>query len=212
MNFILTYNISIVKIPIKNIGVEVFKLGSSIGRDASDRRMKKIILTGLMIAMVFVVTYFTKIPGPVGYFNLGDAAIIIAAVMLGRNCGFIAGALGSALADLLGGYIIFAPITFFVKGLEGFIVGYIIYKFMSKEAPKEAIVRLIAVVAGCAFMIVGYFLGEAYILRVISAEYGLTKAIMDLPFNVVQGVASAIVGYLIVTALVKTKVLDYILE
>lgn len=187
-------------------------MGSSIGRDASNRRMKKIILTGLMISMVFVVTFFTKIPGPVGYFNLGDAAIIVAAVMLGRNSGFVAGAFGSALADLLGGYIIFAPITFFVKGLEGFIVGYIIYKFMSKETPREAIVRIIAVIAGCIFMVAGYFLGEAYILRVISTEYGLTKAILDLPFNVVQGVASAVVGYLIATALVKTKVLDRILE
>ena len=78
-------------------------------------------MNGLMIALVFLTTYFTRIPTmvlPGGYFNLGDAVIILSAAMLGPAGGLAAGAVGSALADIAAGALLFAPITFIVKGLE----------------------------------------------------------------------------------------------
>ena len=57
--------------------------------------LKKLIMNGLMIALVFLATYFTRIPTmilPGGYFNLGDAVIILAAFLLGPTGGSIAGA------------------------------------------------------------------------------------------------------------------------
>jgi len=177
-------------------------------------KIRRIVLNGLMIALVFLVTYFTKIPGPVGYFNLGDVVIIIAAVVLGKSSGFIAGAFGSALADILGGagYIIFAPITFLVKGLEGFLIGYIVHNLGNKLKIKEEITRIISIVSGCVFMVVGYFLGEAYILKIFSPEFGLARALVDLPLNLVQGGASIAVGYVITTQLLKIKALKHILD
>jgi len=50
------------------------------------------------------------------FFNLGDSVIIIAAVLLGRKSGFLAGAIGSSVADIAMGYQHFAPVTFVVKG------------------------------------------------------------------------------------------------
>lgn len=79
-------------------------------------------INGLMIALVFVVTRFTSIPTPVGYFNIGDVAIMVTAVLLGKNSGFAAGAIGSAIADISSGYYIFAPVTFIIKGLEGYVI------------------------------------------------------------------------------------------
>lgn len=165
---------------------------------------KKIALNGLMIALVFLVTYFTKIPGPVGPFNIGDAAIMVGAILLGRNSGFLAGAVGSALADVAMGYAFFSPITFVVKGLEGYIVG-VIGSRGDKTAPGE-LMRIVAVVAGAVIMVGGYFLGEAYVLSLFDKTFGYVKAMQDLYFNIVQGVASAVVGYALSTLLARTGI------
>ncbi|WP_010248178.1 ECF transporter S component [Acetivibrio cellulolyticus] len=184
-------------------------MNSITGREYSRKRIRNIILDGLMIAMVFLVTYFTKIPGPVGPFNIGDAAIIVAAILLGKNSGFIAGAFGSALADIAFGALYFAPITFLVKGLEGFIIGFIVYKFSSNGVIREEIVRIVAIAIGCLIMIAGYFLGETFIL---STRFGFAAAMLELPFNAIQAGLSALAGYLVSTSLVRVKVLKRILE
>lgn len=172
---------------------------------------KKIVLTGLMIALVFLVTYlpFLRIPSPIkGYFNIGDSIIMIAAILLGRNCGFAAGALGSALADILGGYYIFAPITFIVKGIEGFVVGSIAHD--KKSGTKSSIWIIVAIVTGAVIMIAGYFIGEATILKLFDNTFGLTAAITELPGNAIQGGASAIIAYIISMILIKSRVKEII--
>ena len=65
---------------------------------------KDLCLTALFTAIVFVMTFVPKIPIPLGYAHLGDAAVLLAVVLLGRKQGAIAGAVGSALADLIGGF------------------------------------------------------------------------------------------------------------
>jgi uncharacterized membrane protein len=165
---------------------------------------KKLVLTGLMIAVVFLVTYLTKIPGPVGPFNIGDAAIIVTAIIIGRSSGFLAGAIGSALADLAMGYAIFSPITFIVKGLEGYIVGVIANK--NQEKGSSEYIKIIAAITGAVVMIAGYFLAEVFVLRLFDASFGYAKAIADLPYNIVQGGVSAAVGYLLSTTLVRAGV------
>ncbi|NLL05192.1 MAG: ECF transporter S component [Clostridiaceae bacterium] len=183
-------------------------MGSLKGREENRKEIKQIILNGLMIATVLLVTMFTKIPGPLGYFNIGDAAIIVAAVMLGKKSGFVAGSFGSALADVFLGYAYFAPITFFVKGLEGFVIGYIIYKAKGNKKINGNVINMLAIIAGCIVMITGYFLAEIYILGLFSTEYGYIKAISELPVNAVQGGVSAFVGYIIATSLSRIKHLN----
>ncbi len=171
---------------------------------------KKVVLNGLMIALVFLVTYTTKIPGPVGPFNIGDSVIIVTAILLGRNSGFFAGAFGSAIADLAMGYGFFAPFTFLVKGLEGYVVGLIANK--GKDYIPNEFIRVIAAIAGAVVMISGYFLCELTVLRLVDNTFGFVKAIQELPFNIVQGGVSAVVGYLLSTALLRTKVNKYIFD
>ncbi|MCX7708636.1 MAG: ECF transporter S component [Clostridia bacterium] len=172
---------------------------------------KKIVLNGLMIALVFVVTRFSTISTPVGYFNLGDVAIMIAAVLLGGKSGFAAGSIGSALADLSAGYGIFAPVTFVIKGLEGYIVGRIAHS--EGENRRSEVYRIAAVIAGSIIMIAGYFIGEAYILSLFDNTFGLAAAIKDLTTtNIPQGSISAVVGYLIIAALEKANIRKYVLS
>ncbi|MCX8130527.1 MAG: ECF transporter S component [Clostridia bacterium] len=169
---------------------------------------KKIVVSGLMIALVFIVTYlpFLHIPSPVnqGYFNIGDSVIMIAAILLGRKSGLVVGALGSALADVALGSFIFAPVTFVVKGIEGYLVGLIAADTDGNS--KGNIYRIVAVVMGALTMAAGYFVSEATILRLFDVNLGYAAAVAELPGNLVQGAASAVVGYIAVSVFVKAGI------
>lgn len=175
---------------------------------------KNLVMNALMVALVFLATYFTKIATPVGPFNLGDTVIFITAIYLGRRSGFIAGAVGSALADIAMSYMVFAPVTFFVKGFEGYLAGLIVYKFYragERRISKE-IIKLIAIVSGSIVMIGGYFVSELYVLSIFDKSMGLAKALMDLPFNVVQGVACSTIAFVLAAILDRYKIERYILN
>ena len=70
----------------------------------------KLVISALMASMVCVATIVIKIPIPAtgGYINLGDCIVLLSGVVLGPLYGGLAAGLGSALADLLGGYVVFA--------------------------------------------------------------------------------------------------------
>lgn len=82
--------------------------------------------TALMTAFVFITTSVIKIPIPFtnGYIHAGDTAIFLGGILLGPVHGAIAAGIGSAMADLLGGYAHWAIPTLLIKGLMGFIIGY----------------------------------------------------------------------------------------
>ena len=66
--------------------------------------VKEITKTAAMAAIVFILTYTFKIPFPNGYTHLGDCAILIGVIVLGRKKGAWAGGIGAAMADLISGY------------------------------------------------------------------------------------------------------------
>jgi uncharacterized membrane protein len=178
---------------------------------------RKLALNGLFITLVFLATYFTRIPTPLpgGYVNLGDAVIMLAAACLGPAGGLTAGAAGSAIADLAAGAFLFAPVTFLVKGLEGLAVGIIITRKHTASPGASgrqcntgvpAHCRLVlAVAAGAVIMIAGYFLAEAFILGMFDEAFGLAAAASEFLPNLLQGASSAILGYILVVILSKQK-------
>ncbi len=170
---------------------------------------RKIVLTALMIALVFIITYlpFLHIPSPVppGYFNIGDAAIMIAAILLGRKSGLAAGAIGAALADLAYGAFIFVPITFVVKGIEGYVVGAIAYQRADRE--PNYFRRIIAVAVGALIIVAGYFILELTFYRMIDNSLAVAAIISEVPGNLVQGGVSAVVAYIFTAILDRTNVM-----
>jgi len=172
---------------------------------------KNIVLNGVMIALTFLATRIISIPGPIapGVINLGDTVIIITAILLGRRSGMLVGAIGSALADITfpGGFV-FAPVTFIVKGIEGYIAGELAARGETKG--REQVFRIAAVVAGALVMVFGYFVAEAFILSLFDSTFGLTFAIAELPFNFVQGGISALVAYILSSILIKADVRGYL--
>ncbi len=127
----------------------------------------------LFVAFTAVATYL-HIPGPSSsYFNLGEVAIYTIALTFGARAGGIAGATGSALMDIILGYSIWAPFTFIIKGLEGWIVGRISQKGDWKY-------NLIAIMVGGNLMIAGYAVAKAMLLSwaVVLPEIGIDFAQM----------------------------------
>jgi uncharacterized membrane protein len=52
-------------------------------------------------------------------------AVSFAAFAFGPWIGLIAGGVGGGLADIIGGYALYAPLTFLAHGLEDLVVGCI---------------------------------------------------------------------------------------
>lgn len=186
--------------------------------------VKKLVLNSLMIALVFLATYFTRIPTPLpgGYFNLGDSVIMLAAVFLGPIGGIAAGAAGSCLADLAAGAFLFAPVTFVVKGVEGLAVGLLAAGYRKaqgrartvgsgkvislRNSAQSRLALLLAVVVGAAVMVAGYFLAEAFLLGAFDKAFGLTAAVTELLPNGIQGLLSAALGYILILLLAKADI------
>lgn len=170
---------------------------------------KKLVLCALMTAIVFLITFapFLQIPSPIsqGYYNIGDTAIMIAAILLGRRFGFVAGAFGSALADLAHGSFIFVPITFIVKGIEGYIIGAIARGKSEDSSEPSNLRKIIASVAGALEMVLGYFVFELVFVRMIDKSLSVITVVTDLPGNLIQGGLSAVLAFIFLTVLYKTN-------
>jgi uncharacterized membrane protein len=150
-----------------------------------DRQALKVLLTNsLLIAMVALVTIFVRIPTLLtrGYINLGDIVIIAAGFLLGGPRGALIGGMGSALADFTGGYMVFVPGTLIIKGLEGYLAGFIGHT-INKE--KKVLLRLAGGCAGAVFMVGGYFGYEMLI-------FGLPAALTALIPNLMQGITGVV--------------------
>jgi uncharacterized membrane protein len=156
---------------------------------------KNISLLALFCALVVVATIIVRLPIPAtgGYFNLGDTIIFITSILLGPVSGMVVGGVGSAVADVVGGFAQFAPWTLVIKGIEGLLAGLLVRAL--RADPKTGIGALLAfgsfVVAGL-WMVAGYF-GAEYVI------FGLDWAppTAELPFNLAQGGISAVVAGLL---------------
>lgn len=100
-----------------------------------DQSMKQMTKTAMMAAIIFVCTYTFKVPVPLtgGYTHLGDCAIFIGVMILGKKQGTLAAAIGAAMADLLGGFMVWVIPTFLIKGAMALVMGTVVEKFSGKS-------------------------------------------------------------------------------
>ncbi|TMI20821.1 ECF transporter S component [Candidatus Bathyarchaeota archaeon] len=166
-------------------------MGSPSLSDGSKAKGSRIVstvflaLASVSVALVFVVTYLTAnvtIPATKGYFDFGDIVIFIVALTFGPTIGGLAGGLGSSLSDALSaGSSIYAPFTLIIKGLEGYVAGYLAFRsFRGKLG--------IAWVFASAIMVGGYFVAESLVI------VGYPASLFEVPFNVLQVVAGGVIG------------------
>lgn len=125
-------------------------------------RTKELVFTGLSIALIYVATLIQfEIPTPNGggLVHLGTGMSFIVTLLFGRKTGAIAGASAMGLFDIASKYAIWAPTTFITRLIMGLIVGTIATK---NGRTGESFGRnLLGIVLGGAWMIAGYYIGEA---------------------------------------------------
>lgn len=139
----------------------------------------KIVLSALFAALVFVTTFMVKIPIPAtsGYIHPGDAMVILSGIFLGPWYGAAAAAIGSMLSDAVGGYMLYVPATFIIKGLAAFLVG-LAQKKLEEKGINITLGTVISSLISGVVVVVGYLAFELVI-------YGTAAFASVLP-NVIQ--------------------------
>ena len=161
-------------------------------------KIKKIVVCALMAALACVATLIIRIPSPMkGYINLGDGVVLLAGWMLSPIYGFLAAAVGSALADVFAGYVIYAPVTFLIKGVMALIAAALL-RFVKNGKGKNLSFLLGGILAEI-FMVLGYFVFEGFL-------YGFAASALNLVANFVQATAGLIVGLILIKVLERAKI------
>lgn len=162
---------------------------------------KKIVITSLLAALICVATMIIKIPSPLnGYINLGDSIVLLSAWLLPPGYGFLAGGIGSALADVFSGYTVYAPATFIIKGLLS-LTAYYIYILLSKKI-KDLPSRILSGIVAEIVMILGYYVFEGFM-------YGFSPSLVNIPPNAIQGTVGVTLGVILIKIFEKQKLIKW---
>ena len=104
------------------------------------QKLYHLVLAALFAALTYVATNIIRVPIPAtdGYINLGDCVVLLGAFLLGPVYGAAAGGIGSALADIISGYAVFAPGTFVIKALIAVIAAAILRPSAARPRPPPS--------------------------------------------------------------------------
>jgi len=140
-----------------------------------------ISIIAIFTALNFIATYWIQIPilATGGYINVGDIAVMFTALLFGPIIGGVAGGMGPMLADIFSPYIIYAPATLIIKGIEGFLIGLISNPRL--YSGRISYRDILAVIVGGFLIPLGYFIYEAFILNL-----GVAIALVEIPGNFFQ--------------------------
>jgi uncharacterized membrane protein len=157
----------------------------------------------MMVVLIMATTLLVKIPLPTrGYFNFGDVAVVFAGLTLAaprkKNgvridndhaiwMAFLAGGIGSALADVIGGFALFAPMTFIAKALE--------CSWAALASTSRGIFHLMALMLGGSFMVITYFAFES-----LTPSIGMQGAFSEVIPNLIQAAGGFLGGKIIFLA------------
>ena len=153
----------------------------------ADRKVRILIHTALMAALVFIATWAVKIPIPAagGYVHPGDALVLLAGITLGPLWGGLAAGIGSALADLLGGYVVYVPATLIIKGAVAALAAGLTREWNGERHHNAIVTAFYCAPAEC-MMVTLYYWFEALVLG-----YGIAAAGEIIP-NLIQGAAGVV--------------------
>lgn len=188
---ITTYGILLAKRSYNN------KNNKGVNQIMKTSKILKLTIAALFAALTCVATFIIKIPTPGtgGYIHPGDAIVILCGIFLGPVYGGLAAGIGSALADVFGGYFVYAPVTFIIKGFVAVVVAIVYHKlFIIIKAP---VVRCaICGIFSSLIVVGGYFFYEVFIS-------GMGGALASVPANFIQGASGLIISTILLPVLLK---------
>lgn len=171
---------------------------------AVQSRTREIIFVGLLVALVFVGTKFINIRLPFapngGLVHMGNPVLFMAAILFGRKKGAAAGAFGMALFDLMSGWVAWAPFTFVIRGVMGYLIGRVAW---AKERKGESVAwNLAGILIASVWMIFGYYMTE-----VILYGHWMTP-LTSIPGNLIQLAVGAVLGIPLAVGLKRTGIIE----
>ena len=137
-----------------------------------ENKVQFIAVTAMAVALTYVFTTFVNVRLPIaangGLIHLGNVPLFIMAILFGKKTGAIAGGVGMGLFDLLSGWTAWAPFTFIIVGIMGYVVGAFVIK------------------------IVGYYIAEIILYG------NFVAPITSVPGNVVQIAVAAVIVLIVI--------------
>lgn len=165
-------------------------------KQSSKFTTNQICSIALFMALVCVSTLFFKIPIPLGYAHLGNGFIFLASVFLGNPGGILCAGIGSALADMFGGWYAWIIPTLIIKCIMGGVISMIACDKDGKAKMLSA-KTAIAVLAGTVVMVLGYFVAGSFL------EGSIVSGATQIPGLVLEGIVGIILFYVLGIALEK---------
>jgi len=142
--------------------------------DSRGRRFNSRTLAGTAVFTAFVAAatsvFSVYIPATTGYFNVGEIMVYTSALLMGPYVGAFAGGVGSMLSDLSLGYPYYAPGTLVIKGLEGFIVGYVASRTLGRAT--KSLWRGMTLGGGFVFALALSYVGANFLSGDFSPTFG----------------------------------------
>jgi uncharacterized membrane protein len=153
----------------------------------------RIALTAVLTAVVVVFTLIVRVPTPIkGYISLCDVVITFSAFLFGPWVAAIAGGLGTGIADVIGGYAQWAPLSFIIHGVQGLLIALIARPKATSDTKLP--VMILAGVVGMVVMAGGYYIAGGFL-------YGFEAALVEIPLNLMQ--SGVILGIAVSKAVLK---------
>ena len=153
---------------------------------------QELVFTALMTALVFVATYLPHIPIPLGYAHLGDAVIFLLALLTPRRSALFSACVGSALADLLGGFAIWIVPTLVIK----FVMAEIVYRIGRRG---DAIAPRVSIIA--ALLLSSIWMAAAYTLAGAVLYASMSAALASTPGLIMEGIVNSIIAFFLLPLL-----------
>ena len=180
---------------------------------AADTRSRlfrmKAVYTGLFAALSYVVFNFLqiKVPLPGGdatSIHLGNAVVVLGALILGGVWGGLGGAIGMTIGDLFDPiYVVYAPKTFFCKFFIGIITGLVAHRLfrLNDSHDEKAVFRISAAASAAGLLfnmvadpLIGYFYKRAILGRP-AAQVTLAWNIASTSINAVISLIASVLLY-----------------
>ncbi|MDD3207043.1 MAG: ECF transporter S component [Erysipelotrichia bacterium] len=163
-------------------------------KNKESKLIMQMIAVAMGVALSVLLTSFVFIPLPFGGFlNFTDVFIVLYSMFFGPWIGGAVGAISGLMVDVILGYGFYAPFTFFIKLIEGLVVGFLFFKLPGK-------IRYVAPFIGGALM------AALYIIPDYIALSNWIASLTNFGFNLIQGVLGASLGIAVYVILIKAKV------
>lgn len=163
---------------------------------ARSQKIRRMAVSGLFAALIYVFTAYLHIPTGAGYTHAGDGLIYLAACILPTPYAAAAGAVGGALADGLTGFLVWMPATIIIKAVTAL--------FFSNKSEKILTLRnILGIIPSLILCVVGYSLYEGIVMAKGFSAAAVIAAFGQTPAYCIQVAASSVLYIAVGLALDK---------